>query len=127
VLSVKKKKKLNLCFFGFSSVILGYAIHCYLAEQLEVFPNKGISFGFSGYFLVGMAFLVLLMVLIMSLKKHDIGLMIVVAGGLINFVDRMVFGYVRDYWSFGFVYNNLADWIIVGGVLYSLMALWKRK
>ena len=127
MLSVKKKKKLNLCFFGILSVVFGYSVHSFLAEQLEVFPNKGISFGFSGYFLVGMAFLVLLMVLIMSFKRHDIGLMIVAAGGLINFVDRIMFGYVRDYWSFGFVYNNLADWIIVVGVLYSLMALWKRK
>lgn len=127
MLNVKKKKKLNLCFLGILSVIFGYSVHSYLAEQLEVFPNKGISFGFSGYLLVGVAFLVLLMVLIMSLKKQDIGLMIVAVGGLINFVDRMVFGYVRDYWSLGFVYNNLADWIIVCGVLYSLVKLWKTK
>lgn len=124
---VKKKKKLNLCFFGVLSVVLGYVLHCYLAEQWQVFPNKGVSFGISGYLLVGVAFLVLLMVLVMSLKKQDVGLMIVVVGGLINFIDRMVFGYVRDYWSLGFVYNNLADWIIVLGILYSIVALWKRK
>ena len=63
----------------------------------------------------------------MFFKKQDIGLMVVAVGGLINFVDRIVYGYVRDYWSLGFVYNNLADWIIVLGVLYSIMALWKRK
>lgn len=127
MLNVRKKKKLNLCFSGFLLVVLGYVCHCYLAEQLEVFPNRGVSFGISGYLLVGVAFLVLLMVLVMSLKKQDIGLMIVAAGGLINFVDRMVFGYVRDYWSLGFVYNNLADWIIVCGVSYSLVKLWKTK
>lgn len=108
-------------------MLLGYVVHSYLAEQLEVFPNKGISFGLSGYFLVGMAFFVLLTVLIMSFKKHNISLMVVAVGGLINFIDRIVFGYVRDYWSFGFVYNNLADWIIVLGVLYSTVTLWKRK
>ncbi len=127
MLVVKKKKNHNLCFLGILLAALGYGVHTYLAEELEVFPNKGISFGFSGYLLVGMAFLVLMAVLVMFFKKQDVGLMIVAVGGLINFVDRIVFGYVRDYWSLGFVYNNLADWIIVFGVLYSMVTLWKRK
>ena len=107
--------------------IISFAVHSYLAEILEVFPNAGVSFGLSCSFLVCVAFLALLVMIILFWKKGDFGLMVIVVGGLINFIDRIFFGYVRDYWSFGFFYNNLADWIIVFGVLCSVVTLWKKK
>ncbi len=108
-------------------MIVGFVIHSYLAEVLEVFPNAGISFGLSCSFLVCVAFLALLVMMILFWKRENFGLMVIIAGGLINFIDRIIFGYVRDYWNFGFFYNNLADWIIVFGVLCSMATLWKKK
>jgi len=50
-------------------------------------------------------------------------------GGLINIVDRLVFGYVRDYWNFGgALINNLNDWLIgVGVLLFLLEMIWKKQ
>jgi lipoprotein signal peptidase len=127
VLNVKKKKKLNLVIFGIFLAIAGFAVHSYLVNTLEVFPNVGISFGVYCNLLLLVAFLALVVVLFLFWRKEDLGLMIIAVGGLINFVDRIVFGYVRDYWNFSVFYNNLADWIIVVGVLYSILALWRKR
>jgi len=127
VLSVKKKKKFKLVVLGIILTFLGFLVHSYLADVLQVFPNSGISFGLYCNLLLVASFLMLLTVMALFWREENLGLMIISVGGMINLVDRLVFGYVRDYWSFGFVYNNLADWIIVGGVLYSVMILWKKK
>jgi len=60
-------------------------------------------------------------------KKNFWGINLVLLGGWINMIDRLVFGYVRDYWQFGVVYNNLADWIISIGVGMFVWELWKEK
>jgi lipoprotein signal peptidase len=127
VLNVKKRKKLNLVVFGFFLTVIGFVVHSYLAGILEVFPNAGISFGLYCNLLLVVAFVALVVVMILFWRREDVGLMIMAVGGLINFVDRIVFGYVRDYWVFGYFYNNLADLIIVFGVLYSMLALWKKR
>jgi lipoprotein signal peptidase len=127
VLNVKRLRKLNLVFVGILLVVFGFGAHSFLAEILEVFPNKGISFGWSSNFLVGIAFLFLVLVWLLLARRGDIGLMLIAGGGVINFIDRIVFGYVRDYWSLGIVYNNLADWIICFGVGYSFFKLWQEK
>jgi lipoprotein signal peptidase len=57
-----------------------------------------------------------------------LALEIILIGGLINLIDRLVFGYVRDYWWFVGVYNNLADWLIgVGVLIFFIKILWKEK
>ena len=127
MLNVKKKKKIRLIVLGIVLTIFCWLVHSYLASVLEVFPNLGISFSIYCSLLLVVAFLALVAVVVLFWREGDFGLMIVSVGGVINFIDRLVFGYVRDYWRFGFVYNNLADWIIVGGVLYSLVRLWKEK
>ena len=48
-------------------------------------------------------------------------------GGWINLIDRLIFGYVRDYWTLGWVYNNLADWLIQIGIIIFLSELWIKK
>ena len=74
-----------------------------------------------------MAFLFLIMIWIFSGSQINFYLMTVAVGGTINFIDRIVFGYVRDDWNFALVYNNLADWIIAIGVICFVFDLWKRK
>ena len=127
MLSVKKKKKFSLIGIILGLSTLGFFVHDYLAGVLKVFPNPGIGFGLSCNFLVCVAFLALIVMMVLFWKRQDFGLMIIIIGGLINFIDRIVFGHVRDYWNFWFFYNNLADLIIVFGVLYSLVHLWKKR
>ena len=127
MLNVKRKKKLSLVVFGLVSTMVVFAVHSYLAGVLRVFPNSGISFGLSCNLLLAIAFLALVVIMVLFWRRGDLGLMIIAVGGLVNFVDRLFFGYVRDYWYFWFFNNNLADWIIVSGVLYSVITLWKRK
>ena len=125
--NAKKQKRLELIIFGAVLTGVGFLVHDYLAKVLNIFPNSGISFGWSCELLVVMAILALMVILFLSLRQGNFGLMIVGVGGLINFIDRMIFGYVRDYWNWGWFYNNLADWIIVFGVVYSGWILWKKK
>lgn len=127
MLNAKKKKKLNFFLIGLFLTVIGFIFHNYLAVILNIYPNKGISFGLSGNFLILMAFLFLIMIWIFSGSQINFYLMTVAVGGTINFIDRIVFGYVRDYWNFALVYNNLADWIIAIGVICFVFDLWKRK
>lgn len=50
----------------------------------------------------------------------------VLGGAASNIVDRLFLGGVRDVWSVPFIplYNNLADWAIVLGVLALLVGSW---
>ena len=127
MLNVKKLKRLKLIIIGLLFGIVGFLVHNYLAKVLQIFPNPGFSFGLYSDLLLAGVFLVLVVIMTLFWRRGDLGLMIIIIGGLINFTDRIIFGYVRDYWSFYFVYNNLADWIIFFGVLYSIVALWKKK
>jgi lipoprotein signal peptidase len=127
VSNVKKLKKLKLIIIGLLLGIVGFLVHDYLAKSLQVFPNPGLSFGLYSNLLLTGAFLVLVVVMALFWRRGDLCLMVIIIGGLINFTDRILFGYVRDYWNFSFVYNNLADWIIFLGVLCSIVMLWKKK
>lgn len=42
-------------------------------------------------------------------------------------MDRLFFGYVRDYWYFFGIYNNLADWSIAIGVLLSIIEIYAKR
>jgi len=124
---VKRKKKLNLVIFGGVFTVVAFVVHSYLAKVLEVFPNPGISCGLNYNLLLVAAFIALVTLTVLFWRRGNLCLMVILIGGLINFIDRIIFGYVRDYWSFFWFYNNLADWIIFFGVLCSTVMLWKKK
>jgi len=91
--------------------------------------NYGISFGMDGSVLIVLSIIFILLFLVLAIKKGR-GYWLIFIGGLLNLIDRMVFGYVRDYWNFlGMgLYNNINDWIIGIGVLICLTdLLWKKS
>ena len=58
-------------------------------------------------------------------KEKDWRLLLVILGGALNLGERLVRGYVTDYWIIPGtnIYNNLNDWLIfIGVILY----LWKK-
>lgn len=55
--------------------------------------------------------------------------LIILAGGLVNYFDRLKYGYVRDYWHIPGtgIYNNLPDWIIFIGLLWYGLHISRRR
>lgn len=91
--------------------------------------NYGISFGISGVFFILLSVVFVILFLFLAIKKGR-GYWLIFIGGLLNLTERMIFGYVRDYWNFlGMgLYNNINDWIIGIGVLICLIdLLWKKS
>lgn len=119
-------KKIILLFLG---VIVEFFAHDFIAKQLLITENYGVSFSISW---VNILYLNILFVLIVSYfyfknKSYFIGLILI--GGIVNLIDRLVFGFVRDYWKFGgILINNLNDWLIGAGVLLFLLKMvWKKQ
>jgi len=55
--------------------------------------------------------------------------MLVLVGGLINLLDRLRFGGVRDYWRIAFfdLFNNINDYVIfVALSLFAYKNIWKK-
>lgn len=126
MLSAKKKKSNKVIIF-LVFWVLGALIHQQLASNYEIIKNVGISFGLTGQILIGLSVILLLIIAIFWWKKDYWGISLVMLGGLINLADRIIWGYVRDYWRLGLVYNNIADWIIQIGLIIFLLELWKKK
>ncbi len=99
-------------------------LHDFLAECSKVLiKNSGFSFGGSFW---GSNYLQLGLLLVMGMAvlrgKGGVGLVWFWLGGLGNMIDKLRFGYVRDYWQIGKtnLYNNVWDWLIFLGVMVFL-------
>lgn len=105
-----------------------------------IVKNYGISFGINGTFFIVLSIIFVLLFLVLSIKKgggptksftfRRAGFGLIFIGGFLNLIERIVLGYVRDYWNFlGLgLYNNINDWIIGIGVLICLIdILWKKS
>lgn len=96
--------------------------------------NKGISFGIElpYYLSVGFmaAFLVLLIWLLFQRTTRNpsmmIGLVLSIAGGASNLIDRIELGYVRDFVALApwLPIFNFADVLVVGGVILILIGMY---
>lgn len=110
-------------------VVVEFYIHCLINRELLVTNNYGISLSMNW---INPLLLNIIFVLIISwlyLKNNSYVLVLILIGGIVNMVDRLTFGYVRDYWNFGGLFiNNLNDWLIGFGVLlFVLENLWKKQ
>lgn len=89
---------------------------------LNYFCNSNGPFGISGHFSVISA-IVLGIILAYSRQEKDsdskIALIFILAAGFSNFLDRLIFGCVRDFINLGFwPAFNFADLIITIGAIY---------
>ena len=102
--------------------------------------NYGISFGIDGTFFIVLSIIFVLLFLYLNIKEwrgpakssafRRAGIGLIFIGGAANLIERMILGYVRDYWNFLYsgLYNNINDWIIGIGVLFCLIdLLWKKS
>lgn len=127
MLNVKRKKKFRELVWVFAT-LLCWCFHGWFSglSGLEV-KNIGISFGWNGWLVITLSLSLLLILTWFGWKKEYLGIEVVLVGGWVNMIDRIVFGYVRDYWRFGTVYNNIADWIISVGIIVFIWEIWKKK
>ncbi len=93
-----------------------FLLHDFFAGANFVYENYGFSFSLSFNFFKVLIFFALLM---LYKNSREIGIWIIFCGGAVNFLDRVRFGFVRDYWFVpGInVYNNLPDWVIFAGII----------
>lgn len=91
--------------------------------------NYGMSFGLSFPGLLILNGLWLLGLVYWWWEDRSWGLVLMVVGGALNLADRIILGYVRDYWQIPGtgIYNNFNDWLIFGGLLLYLWQKWRNK
>lgn len=94
--------------------------------------NRGAVFGFmqgSNYIMAGISIVVCIILiaylrkLIKDGKTPNLGIYMVIAGGVGNIIDRLVRGYVVDFIDTPFIATfNIADSLIVIGVIFILLS-----
>lgn len=93
--------------------------------HFHIAPNTGVSFGLApiwGLMLHGLGLLVVGLVMFFSRSKYRGALLLVLAGGFSNMIDRWRWGGVVDWLivpGTG-LQNNVADYVIAVGVLWLL-------
>lgn len=94
-----------------------------------VVANYGVSFGVNFPGLAVVSFLLLVLLAYWWWKERSWGLILVLIGGSLNLLDRLMFGFVRDYWRIPGtgLYNNVNDWLIFLGLVVYLYQKWKKK
>jgi len=121
----------GLAFFILDRVLKNLSV----AGKIFFYKNSGIAFSLkiSGelflyfYLLVIIVLFLIFWQLLASLKnKHLLlatGYLLLAAGIISNLIDRFRFGFIVDYLNFYFFYNNLADVMIMAGVIILILQL----
>jgi len=105
--------------------------------ELKLFKNPNLYFiSFNSnllYFLIGAVLLLLLFLFFRSWQKKDFllttGFSLIILGGLSNFFDRIIFGYVIDWLRIFFLpisIFNIADLMIIGGIITLVGKFFKK-
>lgn len=109
-------------------VLVVWLIHELSALFLEVQINRDLALSIryrdERWVLVSILMLLFYFLVKSGFKK---GLSLMFAGGIVNLIDRFRFGGVRDYWNWGWFYNNINDVIIVGGLLWTTIQTLKKQ
>ncbi len=81
--------------------------------------NYGISFGQNLIKIEWVTLGVTLYLIYWYLRSKNWRLLFIILGGGLNWIERMRFGYVTDYWHIPYtnLYNNVNDWLICIGVV----------
>lgn len=119
-------------------LVIGYWIVAVFLQEIfsklfAITPNFGVTFGWGNKDIsLILSIVVLVVVLRLYARQNSWGLLLIIIGGLVNLLDRLKYGYVRDYWSvpFSSIKNNLADWLIFIGmivIICNLESWWKKK
>lgn len=100
--------------------------------SINFVKNSGALFGlFKGYNIIFILLSIIVLIIIIYMLNefgYNFGFAVIFAGILGNFIDRIYFGYVRDFIDFNFwPVFNLADVFLVGGVLYLIYYLYFNK
>ena len=106
--------------------------------ELKLFKNQKLFFTSLDqkiiYILIGVVLLLFLFLLFKSLQKKDIlliaGSSLIILGGLSNFFDRIIYCYVIDWIRIFFLpisIFNIADLMIISGIICLILALIKSK
>lgn len=100
------------------------AIGSFATIQLVVNPHAGFSLAIPSLTLNAI-WLTLIGYVFFQVRQPllKLSLLLVIGGGLSNFIDRLVMGGVRDIVSVGDVFFNLADGAIVAGVVAACVLL----
>lgn len=86
--------------------------------------NQGVSFGLK----IGSIWIYWVVWTILFVWLYKRKMWLILAGGAANLMSRIVWGGVVDYLPFwGMFYNNLADYMIVGGVFVAVISSLSRN
>lgn len=94
--------------------------------------NYGVAFSLWQGIPVWIIGVVLVGLMIYAVKMRElwgrVGVILMLVGGCGNLIQRIVYGGVVDNWNFlGLFYNNVWDYLIVGGVLIVVYQGFRRK
>lgn len=123
-----------ICFFSLIFFLIFFdQVLKFLAINFDFLPvsyNQGISFGFlPGNWWLVVNLIIIIVIFAIFIKKMELGILLILGGGISNFIDRIWWGEVVDYigiplfpWKF-----NLADVWITLGVIIFLISLGYKK
>lgn len=104
-----------------------FTFHERASQIYEVVVNRGISFGLDLGVWQGIVGIFLGIVLLIKWHKYW-GARLMIIGAMGNFIDRLRWGGVRDYWNFFEIWiNNIYDWVIVLGGILLIIELWRKS
>lgn len=118
-------KKIVILFFG---VLVEFLLHFWISKTGLIINNYSMSLSINWINPLLLNIIFILIIGWFYFKNSSYILSLILIGGIVNIIDRLMFGYVRDYWNFGGLFvNNLNDWLIGFGVLIFLLEeVWKK-
>lgn len=99
----------------------------------EFFANPGIGFSLpfpNAILIIATPIILLIILYFLGQKKHELfslSLILIFAGALSNFIDRLLFAVTIDYIRIATAVINIADLLIVAGALIILHKSFRQK
>ncbi len=121
----EKQKILPYIFGGILFLLNQYLRHLALIGKIKYFPNRFFVFGLpsSPIVIVSASIIILGLVIFLWRRTRHPALILIIIGGASNVFDRLVYGGVIDYiFIIPFAPFNLADGLIVIGIVWYALA-----